>query len=286
MAPTFIQKFLRLLRRARWCILAGLPAMAHAQFTDTFDTLNPAWTTDRYAPAAFQVVSFQGDDRLQITIDQSGSTLNRPAPADSAEFFNTQGDQRAGGILGGWSLSAEVYVSSAVNTSDGQLVKTDLWAHTGTTANDGAYAIFGFTNDSPTDPLNPGAPDRAFRFQIFAGTSNDPSNWVDAGVPGGFAFDAWHNLEITSTGSSVEYLLDGLEIYNDPTFAGDNLQNAYIQAYNFGQTDGNGLNTYSVFWDNAIAAAVVPEPSSFAPAIGLAALVLAWSRVGIERRVG
>jgi len=252
-----------------------LPCALHAQFTDTFDTIDPAWVTDRYAPAAFQSVSFLGDNRLQITIDQTGSTLNRPAPTYSSTFFNSQGDQRPVGINGDWSFSANLYVSSAFDTTSGQLVRTSIWTHTGTSPSDGDYAIFGFTNASPTDPLNPAAPDRTPRFQIFDGTTADPTNWFDAGLPGDFTFDAWHNLGITFTGTTTEYLLDGIVVYTQST-TDENLQTAFIEAYNFGQTDSNGLNSYSVYWDNAITA--VPEPASFALVTGLAALGLAWFR--------
>jgi hypothetical protein len=255
--------------------LTGLPGAACAQWVDNFNTINPAWVTDRYAPAGFQSVSFLGDNRLQITIDQTGSSVNRP-PADSSSFYNVQGDLRPVGILGGWSLSAEVYVSSTFDTTTGQLVQTDLWAHSGTTQSNGAYAIIGFTNASPTDPLNPDAMDRSFRFQVFDGTTADPTSWFDVGVPADFNFDAWHTLEASGSGTTFDFSIDGVVVYTDPATIGADLQAAFIQAYNFGQTDTGGLNSYSVYWDNAIAA--VPEPASFALAGGLAALGLAWTR--------
>jgi len=262
-----------------------LPGAAHAQFADTFDTLNPAWTTDRYAPAAFQTVSFDNDNRLQITIDQTGSSANRPAPTYTAPFFNTQGDQRPVGIVGGWSLNAQVYVSATFDTTSGQLVQTDLWAHTDTTPSTGDYAIFGLTNASPTDPLNPNATDRSFHFQVFDGTATDPTSWFDAGLPTDFSFNAWHTLGETYNGTTVEYLLDGVMVYSDPASDGSSLQTAFLEAYNFGQTDANGLNSYSVYWDNAVADAVIPEPASFALALGLAALGLVWTQRQMFRRV-
>jgi len=255
-----------------------MPCAVHAQFTDTFDTIDPAWVTDRYAPAAFQSTSFLGDNRLQITIDQTGSTLNRSSEFNSS-FYNSQGDQRPVGSNGDWSFSANLYVSSAFDTTTGQLVRTSIWTHTGTTPSNGDYAIFGFTNASPTpsDALNPAASDRAPHFQVFDGTDADPTNWFDAGLPDGFAFDVWHTLEITFTGTATEYLLDGIEIFTDPTTDGADLQTAFIEAYNFGQTDSNGLNSYSVYWDNATAA-VIPEPASFALIAGLAVFVVGRKR--------
>jgi hypothetical protein len=253
--------------------LAGLPAVAVAQWTDSFDTLNPAWVTDRYAPAGFQVAPFLGDNRLQITIDQDGSSSNRPA-ANSSAFYNTQGDQRAVGSTGGWALSAEVYVSSAFDTTTGQLVRTDLWARTGTGPGDGMYAIIGFTNASPTDPLNPDALDRAFRFEVFNGTQADPTNWFNVGVPTGFTFDAWHTVAATFNGTTLDYSLDGQIVFTNSTVSGSGFQTAFIQAYNFGQTGPGGLNSYAVYWDNASAA--VPEPASLVLITGLGVLGMAW----------
>ena len=40
-----------------------------AAFTDTFDSINPAWVTDRYEPEQFVSENFLGDNRLKISID-------------------------------------------------------------------------------------------------------------------------------------------------------------------------------------------------------------------------
>jgi len=266
-------------------IMISFSCGAHAQFSDTFDTLNPAWVTDRYAPAGFQSVPFLGGQSLQITIDQSGSSANRPAPTYTASFFNTQGDQRPVGIVGGWSLSAQVYVSSAFDTTTGQLVQTNLWAETGSSSANGEYAIMGFTNASPTNPLNPNASDRAFTFEIFDGTPANPTSWFDVGLQSDFAFNAWHTLEETYTGTAFEYLLDGVVVDTVPDSNGEGLQTAFLEAYNFGQTDANGLNNYSVEWDNAIATAVIPEPKGFALALGLTSLGLAWTQRRLLTRI-
>ena len=251
--------------------LATFPGAAVAQFTDTFDTIDPAWVTNRYDPAGFASVFYGGDNRLLLTIDQTGSAANR-LPIYSAPFYNTQGRQRDGGITGLWTLSAQVYVSSAFDTTTGALVKTDLWGHTGTTGAGGAYMILGFTNESLTaaNILDPTAADRAFRFQAF---DVNTGNWIDLGVPTGFAFDTWHMLTGTSTGTSFEYRIDGTLVGTIATTAGDDLLSAMIQGYNFGQTD-----SYSVYWDNVTASAV-PEPATSALFAALAALgLVGWRR--------
>jgi hypothetical protein len=215
-----------------------------AQFADTFSTINPEWIPNRYNPAGFESVIFDGDSRLGLTIDQADSVDNRPVEYSST-FYNIQGRQRPGGITGLWRLSAQVYVSSAFNTTTGRLVRAALWGHTGTTDSGGDYMILGFTNASTTDPLNPAAANRAFRFRVFDSNFGD---YIDLGVPVGFVFDAWHTLSGTSTGTTFEYRIDGVLVHTKATSAGFDLMSAMVQGYNFGEA-----GSYSVYWDNVIA---------------------------------
>lgn len=249
----------------------ALPLAGRAQFTDSFGTIDPAWVTNRYQPAGFTSVLFGGDQRLQLTIDQTGGTAAR-APEFSSTFYNTQGRQRPGDITGLWTLSAQVFVSSAFNTTTGPLVNSELWGHTGTTPAGGAYMIFGFTNASLTvaNTLDATAADRTFRFRAFDTTTG---NWFDLGVPAGFVFDSWHTLSAASTGSAFEFRLDGVLVLTHATTAGSDLLSAMVQGYNFGEA-----GSYSVLWDNVTASAI-PEPAATAFAAAIAALGLAvWRR--------
>ena len=242
--------------------LGAFPFTIEAQFTDTFDTIDPAWTADRYPPAGFESVIFDGDRRLCLTINQTGSTANRPAEFGS-EFYAFQGCQRPGGITGLWTLSAQVFVTSAFNTTTGALVCGNLWGHTGTTPTGGEYAVIGFNNSSRTDPFNPAATDRAFRFEAFDGST---ASWIDLGVPAGFVFDAWHTLSATSTGAALEYRIDGALVLTIPTAVGSDLLTVFIEGYNFDQT-----SRYSVYWDNLIAGAapiITNNPLTAAGTVG------------------
>ena len=249
-------------------VLAAWPAAASAQFIDPFTTIDAAWTANRYAPAGFSSVVFDGDHRLKLTLDASGAAANRP-PAFSSVFYNTQGMQRPGGVTGAWTISAEVFIPAAFNTVTGPLVASEVWGHTGTTPGGGNYLIFGFTNASRTDPLNPTAVDRGFRFQAYDGNTG---TWLDLGVPGGFVFDSWHVLTGASTGTVFEYRLNGVLLLSNPTAAGSDLLSAMIQGYNFGEATG-----YSVHWDN-LATSAIPEPSTSALLVALAALGVAAHR--------
>ena len=190
-------------------------------------------------------------------------------------FYNTQGRQRATGITGLWTLSAQVFVASALNTTTGRLAGSDLWGHTGTTPGGGDYMIFGFTNASPTDVLNAAATDRSFRFQAFDGNTG---NWFDLGVPAGFTFDAWHQLSATSTGSAFEFRIDGALVLTNATAAGYDLLDAMVQGYNFSEA-----GSYSVNWDNVTASAI-PEPAASALIAALGGLgLVVWRRRGFAR---
>ena len=202
---------------------------------------------DRYPPAGFTSVIFEGGSCLSLTIDQSGSTANRPLE-DSSAFYDTQGRTRPVAITGLWTLSAKVFVSSAFNTSTGQLVRSDLWGIAGTPLSGGAYMVLGFTNASPADPYNPAAADRTFRFEVF-----DPNTgyWINIGVPDGFVFDTWHTISGTWTGTAFEYRIDGALVLVISTAGGGDLQDVNIEGYNFSQP-----GSYTVYWGNLIAAAI------------------------------
>jgi hypothetical protein len=242
--------------------IIAFPCAAWAQFTDTFDTINPAWVTNRYEPAGFESVVFDGDSRLRITVDQTGSAANRNFTYSSG-FYDTQGRARPGGISGLWAVSANVYISSDFNTTTGQLVRSDLWAHTGTTPAGGDYATFGFTNEA--------GPDRAFRLLVFSGATGS----VKLDVANNFQFDAWHALSITSTGSAFEFRLDNTLVFSATTTAGSDLLSAMVQSYNFG---GSGNYTSAVYWDNVTTSAI-PEPavSALLGAVGALGVAL-WRR--------
>ncbi len=224
--------------------LVALPSAGVAQFLDTFSTLDPAWVPDRYDPAGFASVVFAGDSRLRLTLDVTGATASR-ATQFSSPFYSVQGRQRLVTLAGLWTMSGQVFVSSAFNTTTGALARCELWGHTGLTAGGGDYAILGFTNASPGDELNPNASDRRFRFHAYDGNTG---NWIDLGVPAGFAFDAWHTLSCSSTGTAFEYRIDGVLLLTKPTPAGDDLFSMAIEGYNFSQA-----GSYSVYWDNVAA---------------------------------
>lgn len=251
-------------------LLLVVPA-GRAQFADPFDLLSAAWVPNRYDPAGSGPVFFEGDNRLRITLEGADGAEFRPEPYDSA-FYNLQGRERHGGIAGPWSISAQVFVASAFADPDGPLVRTELWGHTGTSDSGGEYFIVGFTNASPTVPLDAGAADRAFGFRVF-----DPQfgDYVAVSLPDGFVFDTWHTLSGGFTGTAFDYYLDGALVHSSATTSGQDLRSVMIQGYNFGEA-----GAYSVHWDN-ITAQAIPEPA----AVPLAAAFVGFGFVLHRRRI-
>lgn len=248
----------------------GTTALSFGQaFTDTFDSINPAWVTDRYEPAGFSSVNFLGDNRLKIDISAADSYQNRTSGYQST-FYNTQGRQRAASNMSPWTVSGDLYISDDMLTG-ANLRRTDLWARdSNSVENNAKYPIFGvIRNDGTGDAFDPNGT-LTTRWRVW---DDDTSNgWVDLGdaVTGG-----WHNLAITSTGSSFEYRLDGNVVYTDNTYSAsgfDALQTVFVEAYSFGDATHATTDNYSVYWDN-ISAGPVPEPASMT-VLGLGALAL------------
>lgn len=239
-----------------------------AGFTDTFDSINPAWVTDRYEPNAFVSENFMGDNRLKIGIGQAQAFQNRPAAFQST-FYNTQGRQQSAALNSPWEVKGDVFIGDDYLSGE-NLRRTDLWARDNNTdENDAVYAIFGVMRNDNADPFNPTAGGLNTRWRVWdADTAN---GWVDlaAAVTGG-----WHNLAILATGTSYEYRLDGALVYTDLTGseAGfEGLQTVFLEAYSFGDATHAG-QSYSAYWDN-VSAQPVPEPATMA-ALGLGALAM------------
>lgn len=251
-------------RTIAFAAFALCASAAFAQFNDTFDTIDPAWVTDRYEPNGFQSAFFDGDNRLKITIDPADAYNNRPSGFNSI-FYNTQGRQRPGGILGTtWTVSGDVYISSDMLTSSYNW-RTDLWTRDDNVEASAFYGIFGAKRFDANDVFNEGANNRTTDWRIWDGDTG----WVYLTDT---VNEGWHNLAIRSSGASAEYFLDGNLVFTDTSasLGSPELRTVFVQAYSFGDATYTPANPYSVYWDNINA---VPEPMSLGAVAGLAALV-------------
>ena len=224
---------------------------------DTFDTIDPAWTTDRYEPAGFSSVMFDGDNRLEIAIADADSAANRPS-GYSGTFYNTQGRQRPASNGTTWTVSADLYISADMLSGD-NLRRTDLWTRdSNPDENSAQYPIIGVIRNDDSDPFNPSA-SLTTRWRVWDGDT--ANGWVDLSEA---VTAGWHTLSIKADGSTFDYAIDGSSVYVDSTVSAAGsaaLQTVFLQAYNFGGQD------YAVYWDNLHA---VPEPASCVLVLGAA----------------
>lgn len=247
---------------------------AKAQLFDSFDSIDPSWTTDRRAPAGFESVFFDGDERLRLTVN--GVVESAPY---HTQFYLTQGRKRPVSLVeGSWLSSVDLYIG------EDDLIHNrvaGLWLRAGQDGTeDGAeYPILSFRNFDPADPFNVESPNKT---AVWRAWDSDTGNWYDSSL---LVTAGWHTLSILFDGSQITYSVDGTEIYTDVTVGAhaDRLTTVYLQSYNFGPAVGSEGGNYSVFFDN-LSVIAVPEPS-MAALLGIGALaIFNRKRSGISQR--
>jgi hypothetical protein len=205
-------------------------------FVDTFDTDPPvadtategAWYPDRYAPAVFESVAFDGDNRLRVHISADDYLPH------GNTFYNFQGRK-----YDLWNpvetfIMGDLYIGPDWESEDRH---ASIWATT--FDEDGAisgYPIIGFTAGTG--------------FRIWTqDLDQDPGNgyqygWYDIGYPEGFEYDAWYTIWAELSESAYRYYLNGELVWTDAiTWDSIVWGNMMLQAYNYG-------DDYDVYWDN------------------------------------
>lgn len=177
------------------------------------------WYVDRFAPAGFVSENFDGDNRLKHSIDASDS--------QGDPFYNTQG--RKYDIDGATAMSIELYVPAAWSSTNRRMA--GFW---GTAVNAGNsvtdYPILEFASDG-------GVP----RFHAWDSGLGD---WVDMGLPTGFAYNQWYTLNIELVGNDFVFNVGDLELTIPADPGTVHLTNVILQGYNHIPI------TYDIYWDN------------------------------------
>ncbi len=225
--------------------------------SDNFNTISSSWTTDRYEPDAFVSSSFDGGDRLQISIGPNNAVAQRPG-AYNGVFYDTQGRQKALNIKNvyPWKASAKLYISDDM-LSGNKLRRTDLWIVTSDNTSNQvtSYPIIGMRRFDPDDARNPNALNVSTIWRYWYERSETDAGWTDSTLP---VTAGWHTLSIVGGKHEFRYFIDGHDI-GGYSISADSYPSAVIlQAFNFGNagemldntvwTDGS--KNYSVYWDD------------------------------------
>ncbi len=244
------------------CLAIGLCVLVQGAsasiYSDSFDSINPAWHADRYAPAFFDSIidptPRNSGNVLRLGVSDADSAANRPAAFADA-FYNTQGQNLGINTSTGpaWTVTADVFIDSSWDPTLGNSRRTGLWTRdSNPVEGDSNYPIISFLSENSAFSL------RAWDSLV---------GWHDLSIASFNGFDSWNTLSIQATGSSFDYFLNGTYLWSDTTVStpgNEDLSRVFLQAYNFGQ------GGYEVYWDNLV---VTPAPGS-ASLIGLGALTL------------
>lgn len=234
-------KFISSMAAAAVFFAIGSAANA-ASTVDTFDTLDPGWYVDRYAPATFTTTSFMGDSRLEIGI-VSGDQQSDP-------FRNTQG-KKINHTPGTIFTSIDLFVTSDMLAYTGRV--TGFWG-TGldATSTISSYPILELANGT-----------------FHGWDSLAPGGFTDYGLPAEITGDQWVNLAmlIDTVSDTIKYFIDGEFVGSVGAYGTKSITNTIIQAYNHEGVDR------SFFYDNLTAADTSPIPlPAAAPLLGSALL--------------
>ncbi len=197
------------------------------------------WYVDRYAPAGFASVDFDGDDRLALTLSASDNSAGRGS--QSAIFYATQG--RKFDIAGANFIEVEFYLDPVLAAEPGRIA--GVWG-TGVDAGGGISAY-------PILELNAGT---------LQGYDVSTGGWFELGLPGGAAFGSWVTLGMMVSGTQIDYLVNDAVVLSQAGNGTVGFSNVILQAYNYDP----GVDR-TVYFDNLVAAQV-PVPAAL-PLLGL-----------------
>ena len=237
--------------RQRYGVAGGLLLWAGTAAAGLLDTSYPTgavpgtWQVDRYAPATFAnggTVAGRADV-LNLGVDAADSQANRPG-AYSSTFYNTQGRGMVLNLPNFSVVYGSLYVPAAWASSDGpgNNRRTDMWGQASpATGGDTCVAsgcnffpYLGFSNASPSDPLNAGG---TGRYRVFDGTVGV----IDLAVP--VQYDQWSDVCIAFSGSDFKSYINGALVYTQTDMAHNDVatlgptthfSRLLMQAYNFG----------------------------------------------------
>jgi len=218
-------------------------------------TLAPsAWSVGRFPPRVWSTTanSLGRFDVLNIGVDALDGSSTRP-PAFSANFYNIQGREisfpspQGAGV----TIAGSLYIPASWNSSNSADPvlnrRSELLVTYTPLANDGLcppasdecfyYGAIGFSSAQITDQLVGGGPPR---IRILKKGIAD--GWINLTTP--FLTDAWNDMCVSFTGTTLEYFLNGNLVFTDTTLVPidpsqgppTRARSLSVENYNFGST--------------------------------------------------
>ncbi len=235
---------------APWAVATRFPA-----HPINAGTLAPsAWSVGRFPPRVWSTSpnSIGRFDVLTIGVDALDGPTSRP-PAFTGNFYNLQGREISfPSVQGaGITIAGSLYIPASWNTSniaDPALNRRSELLFTYTPlANDGFcppasdecfyYGAIGFSSAQITDQLAGGGPPR---IRILKKGIAD--GWINLSTP--FLSNAWNDMCVTFTGTTLEYFLNGNLVFTDTSLVqidpsqgpATRARSLSVENYNFGST--------------------------------------------------
>jgi len=225
------------------------PLLGPGQNTET----NVIWGWDRYLPAHFDSVFFNGDNRLRIGIRDSGRWPNRP-PGFQSEFYNTHGRKLDLGVGLYSGIKGKLYLGSDWAA---ERRRSDIWGVAVNSSNViSAYPIFGIVTNDPASPYDPNPANLVTRIRVWDGAA-----WNDLPNSGAttITFGKWYDLEIRVVPGAFEFYVDGTLVFVDNSTGGSvAFDEMILQAFSFENPLVNPTwvaDEYDAYWDDV---AVMP----------------------------
>lgn len=251
--------FLRL-HASTWCAGALCLLVGSAEATrfpahpiNPNPTLTPtAWTLSRYAPRRWSTapLALGRVDVLTIGMDALDGPTVRPPPFNG-NFYNIQAREITFPTLqaAGTAVAGSLYIPASWNTAlpantslnrrSEMLLQLTPLASDGDCPAGGSdcfyYAAIGFSNAQIADQLAGGG---GPRIRILKKGIND--GWINLTTP--FLSDAWNDMCVNYTGSTLQYYLNGSLVFTDDTLVATDpsagpptrFRSTTIESYNFG----------------------------------------------------
>jgi hypothetical protein len=251
-------------------------------------TTTSGWTVDRTPTDSFVSTTVDGQTALQL-----GVSSTQAQPGDT--FYATQGyinQVNPSQVQGAWTVSGDLYISSAMLNGTAGPLGAELWGSTGYGPNtQNGYYIMQFLSGASGNNANnafTATPTTTSQIAIWNEASASWSYVSDSGIKA----NAYNSFEISANSDgNVSYYLDGVDIFNQTGINGydvdlGQLEGLRLDDYNFfDQGSMPATGSYTTAWTDLVATENT-VPDAWSTLAGMAVCfgsLLAFNRIRSAR---